>query len=139
MNYNPIYEPGAYLYTARCGHLGTGLPYIIGAKLAAPERPVYLITGDGALGFNLQEMETAARHNVGIVVVVSVDKGWGMERSSQLLFQLDHMVETEIYAGVRYDRIAAAFGSHGEYVDSFEQLQPALARARKLTDWRCYM
>lgn len=129
-NYNPIYRPRSYLYSSKFGHLGSGLPYAIGAKLAAPERPVYLITGDGALGFNIQELETARRHNVAITVVVAVDQGWGMERSSQILAQVGPFVETEIYPETRYDLVAQAFGWHGELVEKLEQLEPALQRAQ---------
>jgi acetolactate synthase-1/2/3 large subunit len=58
---NPIYEADSFLYSVKMGYLGTGLPFAVGAKLAAPHRPVYLITGDGALGFNVMELETALR------------------------------------------------------------------------------
>ncbi|NOX60495.1 MAG: thiamine pyrophosphate-binding protein [Chloroflexi bacterium] len=129
-NYNPIYGPRSYLYTSKFGHLGSGLPYAIGAKLAAADRPVYLITGDGALGFNIQELETAARHNIPIIVVVACDQGWGMERSSQLLAQVGAMIETEIYPDTRYDLIAQGFGCHGELVTELAQLTPALERAQ---------
>ncbi len=129
-NYNPIFEPHSYLYTAKFGHLGTGIPYAIGAKLANPDRPVYLITGDGALGFNIQEMETARRHNVAITVIVACDQGWGMERSSQILGQVGAFVETEIYADTRYDHVAEAFGWHSEFVTELDQLLPALERSR---------
>ncbi len=128
-SYHPVLAPRSYLYTAAFGHLGTGLPYAIGAKLAAPERPVYLITGDGALGFNIQELETARRHGVNIVVVVVCDRGWGMERASQMFAQVGTMVETELYADTRYDRIAEAFGCHGELVEDLAGLRPALERA----------
>ncbi len=128
-SFNPIYEPRSYLYTAKFGHLGTGLPYALGAKLAAPDRQVYLITGDGALGFNIQEMETASRHGLPVVVVVSVDRGWGMERSSQVFAGIEGMVETELNPEVRYDKIAEGFGCHGEMVESLEELRPALERS----------
>lgn len=128
-NYNPVYAPRSFLYTAKFGHLGAGLPYALGAKMAAPDRPVYLITGDGALGFNIQELETARRHNVPVIVIVACDRGWGMERSSQLFAQVGAMVETELYAETRYDQIAQAFGCHGELVEELPQLRPALERA----------
>lgn len=132
-NYNLIHSPRSYLYTAKFGHLGTGLPYAIGAKLAAPDRPVYLISGDGAIGFNIQELETARRYNVPITIVVSCDQGWGMERSSQMfaqvVAQVGHTVECDLYPEARYDRVAEAFGCYGEKVDELEQLGPALERA----------
>ena len=127
--FNPILAPRSYVYTAKFGHLGTGLPYAIGAKLAAPERPVYLITGDGALGFNIQELETARRYGANIVVIVNCDRGWGMERSSQLFAQLGDMVECDFYPGTRYDLVAQAFGCHGELVEDPDQLLPSLERA----------
>jgi acetolactate synthase-1/2/3 large subunit len=128
-SYHPILAPRSYLYTAKFGHLGTGLPYAIGAKLAAPERPVCLISGDGAMGFNLTELETARRYNLPITVVVSCDRGWGMERSSQMFAQLDSLVECDLYPGARYDRVAEAFGCYGEMVEDIGQLRPALERA----------
>ncbi|MEW5987473.1 MAG: thiamine pyrophosphate-binding protein [Chloroflexota bacterium] len=129
VSFNPILRPRSYLYTAKFGHLGTGLPYAIGAKLAAPERPVYLISGDGALGFNIQELETAARYNLPITVIVACDRGWGMERSSQLFAQIGAMVETELSPEVRYDQVAQAFGCYGEKVEELAELRPALQRA----------
>jgi acetolactate synthase-1/2/3 large subunit len=128
-SFNPILSSRSYLYTAKFGHLGTGLPYAIGAKLAAPERPVYLISGDGALGFNIQELETARRYGANITVVVSCDQGWGMERSSQLFAQIGDMVECDLYPETRYDLVAQAFGCHGELVSELDQLRPALQRA----------
>ena len=128
-SFNPILAPRSYLYTAKFGHLGTGLPYAIGAKLADPERPVYLISGDGAIGFNIQEMETARRYGANIVVIVSCDRGWGMERSSQLFAQMGDLVECDLHPETRYDRVAEAFGCHGELVEAPDQLRPALERA----------
>jgi acetolactate synthase-1/2/3 large subunit len=128
-SYNPILAPRSYLYTAKFGHLGTGLPYAIGAKLAAPERPVYLISGDGAIGFNIQELETARRYGANITAIVSCDQGWGMERSSQLFAQIGELVECDLYPDTRYDLVAQAFGCHGEKVDRLAQLRPALERA----------
>jgi acetolactate synthase-1/2/3 large subunit len=130
-NYNPIYTPRSYLYTARFGHLGTGLPYALGAKVAAPDRPVYLITGDGALGFNLQELETAQREGLLVTVVVNCDRRWGMEVSSQTMaFRGEKLVGVDHFPGVRYDVVAQGLGCHGELVETEEQLLPALERAR---------
>ncbi len=127
--FNPILGPRSYLYTAKFGHLGTGLPYALGAKLAAPDRPVYLVSGDGALGFNIQELETARRYDLPVTVIVSCDQGWGMERSSQLFAQIGGLVECDLYPETRYDLVAQAFGCHGEKVDQLDQLRSALVRA----------
>ncbi len=130
VNFFPLYEPRSFLYTSKFGHLGTGLPYAIGAQMAAPDRPVCLITGDGAFGFNVQELETAVRYNVPITVIVAVDHGWGMERTSQLAAGIQPFVETEFFRETRFDEIARGYGCHGEKVDRLEDLRPALERAR---------
>jgi acetolactate synthase-1/2/3 large subunit len=112
------------------GHLGTGLPYAIGAKLAFPDRPVYCVTGDSAFGFNMQELETAVRNNLPVIIIVAVDGAYGMEKSAQLRqfgreadwFGHDH-------APVRYDQVAVAMGCHGEYVETGIHVRPALERA----------
>jgi acetolactate synthase-1/2/3 large subunit len=128
---NPVYQPDSFLYSVKMGYLGTGLPFAIGAQLAAPERPVYLLTGDGAFGFNVMELETAVRAGTPIVCVVAVDNGWGMERSAHRMKGVapERSQGTEIMPGVRYDLIAAAMGCHGEYVAEMAELAPALERA----------
>lgn len=120
-------RPRSLLWTGHFGHLGTGLPYAIGAKLAHPDRPVCLLTGDGAFGFNLQELETAARHDVAMVAVVNCDYAWGMEE-----LYMRKLVGTTIgvqHSHVRYDEVARALGCHGACVDEPAALRPALEEA----------
>ena len=129
--FNPILEPNSFLYSVKMGYLGTGLPFAIGAKLAAPDRPVVCITGDGALGFNVMELETALRANTPLVVVVAVDNAWGMEKTAFNVAGLgpEQYVDIDIRPGVRYDVIAQGLGCHGEKVDELDELLPALQRA----------
>jgi len=131
MAYNPIYEPNSFLYSVKMGYLGTGVPFAIGAKLAAPDRPVYCITGDGALGFNLMEMETAVRENVPIVVIAVVDDGWGMERSAYefMGYPAEQHIGIDLSPQIRYDLMAKDMGCYGEKVETIEQFVPALERA----------
>jgi len=129
--FNQIFEPRSFLYSVKMGYLGTGVPFAIGAKLAAPERQVYCVTGDGALGFNIMEMETALRENASIIVIVAVDNGWGMERSAHNFggVPAEQQQGVNISGEMRYDLIAQGLGCHGEKVDSVEQLPDAFQRA----------
>jgi len=130
--FHPILSSPSFLYSVKMGYLGTGLPFAIGAKLAAPERPVCLISGDGAIGFNLMEMETAAREHLPIIAIVAVDDAWGMEKTAFVASGLgprDWAGRGIDLARVRYDRVAEGLGCHGEYVEEQEQLAPALQRA----------
>jgi len=130
--FHPILKPQSFLLSVKMGYLGTGLPMAIGAKLAAPERPVCLISGDGAFGFNLMELETAAREKVPIIAIVGVDSAWGMEKSAFLGqgFEAKDWEKSGIdLEPVRYDLAAEALGCHGEMVDAIDQLAPAVERA----------
>jgi len=120
-------RPRSLLWTGHYGHLGTGLPYAIGAKLAHPDRPVVLLSGDGAFGFNLQELETASREGVNVVSIINCDNAWGMEA-----VHMRKVAGTTVgvkLSEARYDLVAQGLGCHGELVERTEDLLPALERA----------
>jgi len=130
--YHPILSAPSFLYSVKMGYLGTGLPFALGAKLAAPQRPVCAIVGDGAFGFNVMELETAVREKLPVVVVVAVDDAWGMEKTAFAAqgFGPREWEGRGIDMGaVRYDGIAQMMGCHGELVRAQEELRPALERA----------
>jgi acetolactate synthase-1/2/3 large subunit len=130
IHYHVARKQRSVIYSMNYGHLGTGLPYAIGAKLASPEKAVYCVTGDSAFGFNIQELETAARNDLPVIIIVAVDGAYGMEKTAQLRqfgreadwFGHDH-------APVRYDQVGIAMGCHGEYVDVATDLEAALERS----------
>ena len=129
--FNPILQPDSFLYSVQMAYLGTGLPMAIGAKLAAPQRPVYCISGDGALGFHVMELETALRAGAPVVVVVAVDDAWGMEKTAYNFagFGPEQHGAVEFTPGVRYDLLAQSLGCFGAKVDTIEELAPALQAA----------
>ena len=59
-----VRKPGHYLKGGPLGCMGVGVPFALGAKVAFPEKPVALVTGDGAVAMNFMEMETAVRHSI---------------------------------------------------------------------------
>jgi acetolactate synthase-1/2/3 large subunit len=122
-------EPGRFLDPGPYGCLGVGLPFANAAKLARPDLPVVCVSGDGALGINLMEFDTAVRHRLPVVVVVSNNAAWGIEWNSQRIdFGPDRTVGTAL-RDCRFDRVAQALGGHGERVTAPAELGPALARA----------
>lgn len=70
-------RPGHYLRAGQSGALGTEIPFGIGARIAHPERPVIVFVGDGGFGYHGFELDTAARYDAPIVVVVGDDRKWG--------------------------------------------------------------
>jgi len=118
----------AFVYGAQYSHLGCGLAQAVGVQLAlGRSAPVCLLSGDGALGFHVMELETAIRHKLPIVVIVNDDHALGAEVAAHLN-HIGHTIEVE-FSPVRLDRVIEAMGGHGEYVERLENVQPAIRRA----------
>jgi acetolactate synthase-1/2/3 large subunit len=125
-------KPHDVLWNQNFGHLGTGLPYAIGASVAdGRARPLMLITGDSSFLFHIAELETAARLNLPLVCVVAVDYAWGLEVGVYRGLFGEGSLETGTHWSeqTRFDKIAEGFGCHGEYVDRDEDIAPAIQRA----------
>jgi acetolactate synthase-1/2/3 large subunit len=122
------YEPGCWVDSGPFGALGSGLGYALGAKLAHPERQVVLLVGDGAFGFGGMELDTLARHRVGVVVVVGNNGIWGLEKHP-MEWLYGYSVAADLRPGTRYDLVAEALGCDGLLVDRPADLRPALVRA----------
>ncbi|MBK8294620.1 MAG: thiamine pyrophosphate-binding protein [Solirubrobacterales bacterium] len=124
----PPTRPRSYHSTPELGMLGVGIPMGIGSKLGAPERNVVCISGDGAAGFNFMEMQSAARENLDITAVVFAEGSWTMEVPNEI----EHYGETfgTDQGEIRWDVAAEGLGCHGEYVETIEDLEPALRRAK---------
>jgi acetolactate synthase-1/2/3 large subunit len=126
----PIYEVGCSVNAGPHGCMGVGVPFGIGAKVARPDRPVVVLSGDGAFGWNGMEMDTAIRHNVPIVVVVSNNAGFtsrqtGRRASSDM--GVDNVGRELGFQ--RYDKMVEGFGGYGEFVEKPEDIAPAIKRA----------
>ena len=109
------------------GAIGSALPNCLALKLAHPDDPVVMFTGDGSLGFYLAELDTAVRHGLPVIVVVGNDSGWGLERELQKASG-GASVACELRR-TRYEMIMRGFGGEGEVVDDLAQVRPAIARA----------
>jgi len=120
--------PGGWLRLGPLGTIGSALPNSLALQLAHPGRPVAVITGDGALGFYIAEMDTAVRHKLPIVLIVGNDAGWGLERELQSFASGGATVACELQSA-RYDLIMKGFGGEGEAIDHPEQVRPAIQRA----------
>jgi len=122
-------HPGRYLDYGIYGSLAVGQPYTNAAKILNPDSRVCLITGDGSVGFNFMEFETAIRQNLPVVVVISNDLGWGMIRHSQEL-RIGHAIEEGTFIGkVDYHKMVEAIGGKGFFVEDPKDIKPALEAA----------
>jgi acetolactate synthase-1/2/3 large subunit len=109
------------------GALGMGVPWAVGAKIAHPDRPVVVLAGDGSFGFCAMELDTAARHDAPIAVVVGNDGGWGIVRHMQQLVH-GRAVASDLH-GTVYERLAEMAGGHGERITRAPDLPLALENA----------
>ena len=124
----PSTRPSSLHGILELGMLGVGIPAAIGAKLGDPTREVVCVTGDGAAGFNIMELQTAARERVKVTFVVMADGEWTMEVPNEMA-RWGKTFGTGM-GDIRWDTVAQGLGAHGEYVDSMTALEPALARAK---------
>jgi thiamine pyrophosphate-dependent acetolactate synthase large subunit-like protein len=125
-------KPHDVMWNQNFGHLGTGLPYAVGASVAeGGKRPVMLLTSDSAFLFHIAELETAARLGLPLVCVVGVDHQWGLEVGvyKRTFEQPSPQPGVHWSKDVRFDKIAEGMGCHGEYVQDEAEIGPAIKRA----------
>ena len=122
----PTFAPGHRLNSGPFGTMGVGLPFGIGAKIAKPDKQVIVAHGDGSFGLNAMELDTAVRHKVPILVVISLNGGWTADPKR------DKPGRDLGYT--RFDKMAEALGCYGEYVERPEDIRPALERAQCKVD-----
>jgi acetolactate synthase I/II/III large subunit len=125
-------KPHDVIWNQNFGHLGTGLPYAVGAMVAdGGKRPGMLLTSDSSFLFHISELETAARLKLPLVCVVGVDNQWGLEVGVYKRTFGKGSAETGVHwsKDVRFDKIAEGFGCYGEYVERAEDIGPAIKRA----------
>ena len=121
-------EPRSFFAPMSFGNCGYALPTMIGAKVAAPDRPAVAYAGDGAWGMSMSEIMTCVRHDIPVTAVVFHNRQWGAEKKNQVDFYNRRFVAGELdnqsFAG-----IAIAMGAEGIVVDKLEDVGPALKRA----------
>nr|MDT0660725.1 thiamine pyrophosphate-binding protein [Micromonospora sp. DSM 115978] len=120
-------------YLRSAGHLGWAFSAGIGAKCAAPDRPVVVFTGDAGLYYHLGEIETAVRRGVNLVTVVNNNHGGNQsKRGFDRAYggqATERSRELWTYRDVDFARIAEEMGALGIRVDRPRDLAPALDRA----------
>lgn len=110
------------------GNCGYAFPTIIGAKVAAPDRPAISYAGDGAWGMSFGEILTCVRHDIPVTAVVFHNRQWGAEKKNQVDFYNRRFVAGELDSP-SFVGIAKAMGAEGIVVDRLEDVGPALKKA----------
>ncbi len=126
-HYLPAFRPRSWLASLSWGTLGCGLPMAIGAKLAAPRRPVVCLAGDGGIQLTIAELATAAELGLSLPVVVWNNGGYGEIREAMDRAGIPR-IGTEITAR-DFLALARGFGCRGERARDLGHLRSLLGRA----------
>ena len=124
----PVYEPRTYLTANYQGTLGWGFPTALGAKVAAPDRPVLSVTGDGGFLFGATELATAVKHGINTVTVVFNDGAFGNVKRMQKERYGGRVIASELHNPDFVD-FAQAFGALGLRAHTPDELRATLAAA----------
>jgi acetolactate synthase-1/2/3 large subunit len=121
--------PQIWMDPGPLGTLGVGPGYAMAAKLARPDANVVIVYGDGSFGFHGLEFEAMVRQGIPVVGVVGNDAAWTQIRRGQVeLYGSERAVATGL-THTRYDRVVEALGGFGAYVETVDELGPALDAA----------
>ncbi|TMJ91174.1 MAG: hypothetical protein E6G76_03810 [Alphaproteobacteria bacterium] len=123
------------------GGLGQGIGTALGIKLAAPQRPVALLVGDGSFLYNpiIQALGASKRHELPIIIIVLNNKKYEAMRKGHVHHYPDGAsASKELHYGVTidgpdYEKLGSHFGFHGERIENRAELAPALTRALAAT------
>ncbi|HEY8418308.1 MAG TPA: biosynthetic-type acetolactate synthase large subunit [Limnochordales bacterium] len=127
--YYKVKYPRHFISSGGLGTMGFGFPAGVGAKLARPDREVFVVSGDGSFQMNIQELATAADLNVGVKVVILNNLYLGMVRQWQEFFYGRRYADS--YLGTPdFVTIAKGYGVKGILVTKPEEVKPALEEAR---------
>ena len=132
--YYPFERPRQWLNSGGLGTMGVGLPYAIGAKLAAPDQDVFCITGEGSIQMNIQELSTCFQYRVPVNVVTLNNGYLGMVRQWQELYYGNRESETYFDSLPDFVKLAEAYGHVGIRVDKKSDVEGALLEALNQKD-----
>ena len=133
-------RPRSWMTSAGAGTMGYGVPAAMGAKVGAPDRPVWLIDGDGCFQMTNQELATATLNEIPIKVAIINNSSLGMVRQWQTLFYGQRYSNTDLHTGAGTARIpdfvklAEACGAVGIRCERLEDVDDVIARANAIND-----
>ncbi len=121
-------KPRSFFAAMSFGNCGYAFPTIIGAKVAAPNRPAIAYAGDGAWGMSMGEVMTCVREGIPVTAVVFNNGQWGAEKKNQVDFYNQRFIAGEL-DNQSFANIARAMGAEGITVNQLEEVGSVLSTA----------
>jgi len=126
------YEPNTCIIPNGFASMGFSLPGVLAAKMIFPEKNIVGMTGDGGFLMNVQELETAVRLKLSVIVIVWVDNDLNLISTKQK-HEFGTSVFTE-FGNPDFVEIAQSFGAVGFHVKSTKEFSQALDKAKSVSD-----
>ncbi len=131
-SYLTFSEPRRHISALSWGNCGFAYGAAMGAKMAAPDTPVFALQGDGAYGISgLSEVMTAVRENIPVIAVVFNNHEWGAEKKNQIDFFKSRFVGADLLTNPDYAQLARDMGATGITVENYADVKDAVAEAVK--------
>jgi acetolactate synthase, large subunit (EC 2.2.1.6) len=124
-----VYDPGSYITSAGLGTMGFGIPAALGAKLAARDRPVLCIDGDGSFQMTMNNLALVRDYDLPIVVVIFNNRSLQLVKQWQIYLYSRRIVATEFSKRPDFLKIADAYDIDAIRPETYDQLESAVARA----------
>ena len=122
-------KPRTFLTSGGLGTMGYGLPAALGAKIANPTKQVVLISGDGSIMMNCQELATASDCGINVKVVVMNNRVLGMVTQWQRMFYGERYSHSSVYGNTDFVKLAEAMGVVGYRIENKQDLRNILKEA----------
>jgi acetolactate synthase-1/2/3 large subunit len=121
--------PQLWMDPGPLGTLGVGPGYAMAAKLARPDANVIIVYGDGSFGLHPLEFEAMARQGIPVIALIGNDAGWTQIRRGQVDIYGEQRAVATALDYTRYEKVVEACGGFGAWVETIDQLGPALDAA----------
>ena len=121
--------PRSFISSGGLGTMGFGLGASIGAQIALKNKQVFNIAGDGSFGMNCNELVTAVKNNLPVILIIVNNNSLGMVRQWQNFFYEARYSSTTLNRSTDFVKLVEAFGGRGFRVYEKEELEPALREA----------
>jgi sulfoacetaldehyde acetyltransferase len=112
------------------GNCGFAYGAAMGAKIGAPDKPVFAFQGDGAYGISgIQEVMTAVREKIPVIAIVANNREWGAEKKNQIDYYNNRFIGADLRENPDYARLAQEMGAEGIRVTAPDQVGDAVREA----------
>jgi acetolactate synthase-1/2/3 large subunit len=132
--YYPFAKPRQWINSGGLGTMGFGLPAAMGVKLAFPDKESVVVTGDGSIQMNIQELSTCMQYGLPVKIVSLNNRSLGMVRQWQDMVYSGRHSFSYMESLPDFVKLAESYGHVGIRVDHIDELEPALAKAMSIKD-----